>query len=102
MNQTKITAFGGAVHDDSELQDGNETMSIEEFLNTVLGRLLQIQIIIFFLGGGGSSIRDRDISWSANIYSSKSIRQRPFSLPANTPHTKLNHTTKRNWVFVTN
>ncbi|XP_023325610.1 neuropeptides capa receptor [Eurytemora carolleeae] len=37
MNQTKITAFGGAVHDDSELQDGNETMSIEEFLNTVLG-----------------------------------------------------------------
>ena len=53
MNQTKITAFGGAVHDDSELQDGNETMSIEEFLNTVLGRLLQIQIKFFSLREGG-------------------------------------------------
>ena len=50
MNQTKITAFGGAVHNDSELKDGNETMSIEEFLNTVLGKLLQV-VIFFSLGG---------------------------------------------------
>ena len=39
MNISRITAFGGAAHMETDLQDDNASLSIEEFLATVLGKL---------------------------------------------------------------
>jgi hypothetical protein len=38
MNTSRITAFGGAAHSETDLKDDNASLSIEEFLATVLGK----------------------------------------------------------------
>jgi hypothetical protein len=48
MNLSRITAFGGAAHSETDLADDNASLSIEEFLATVLGKKDFFKYATFF------------------------------------------------------